>query len=149
MANTGNGILTDMANPIVHLFFKPNIIVAMQSILTKWNSLLAILSGVLIVLICTSGCAYRRPITKPPGSTFAFDIPSLVGLNPSELKTKLGTPDNDTEPTPEERQRKATWSKFWTRKDGITLLVTYRIVDKKTVDEKPCGVTPQALDSRL
>jgi hypothetical protein len=106
----------------------------MRHILTQCNLSLAIFSGVLIALVCTSGCANKKSIVTPLSSTSAFDVPSLVGLDLAELKTKLGTPDNNTEPTPKERKRQTTWSKFWTRKDGTTLLVTYRIVGEKTVD---------------
>ncbi len=53
-----------------------------------------------------------------------FDIPSLIGKNLKQLRTDLGTPSYDTEPTPLQLKNSSTWEKTWSR-EGYSLMVTY------------------------
>jgi hypothetical protein len=63
-----------------------------------------------------------------------FDVPSLFNKNIDEVKQVLGAPENYPEPTAEQiKLGTKTWEKTF-KKDGIELLVTYNILDKKVTD---------------
>lgn len=78
---------------------------------------------------------------------YTFDVPSLIGKNVDEVKAVLGTPTNDTEPTQAQLASGLTkeWEKTFT-KDGVSMLVTYRLADRSVVDffistNDPSGMT--------
>lgn len=75
----------------------------------------------------------------------AFDVPSLIGMDVDGVKTVLGTPTDDTEPTAEQMVDTTEWWKEFER-DGQTLLVTYdprtrAIVDFFISTNDPSGAT--------
>ena len=85
--------------------------------------------------------------TAQPAQTYAFDVPSLIGKNVDEVKAVLGTPTSDTEPTQAQLANGLTkeWEKTFI-KDGVSMLVTYRLADRGVVDffistNDPSGMT--------
>lgn len=80
-----------------------------------------------------------------PTINFTFDIPSLIDKNLDQIVAVLG---NSTDPDPTAQQIKLAnnrWSKTF-KKDGKTILVNYKIVDKSIIDffidtDDPSGKT--------
>ncbi|MDD5759887.1 MAG: hypothetical protein PHI06_12490 [Desulfobulbaceae bacterium] len=71
-----------------------------------------------------------------------FDVPSLLGKNINQIRTALGTPTYDKEPTKLQLSLGVTeWDKSWER-EGADLLVTYNIKTKKVIDFFIGGVDP-------
>lgn len=63
-----------------------------------------------------------------------FDVPSLIGKNIDQIKSILGKPEDDSEPTSLQRQQGVNeWSKSYV-KSGSTLLITYNPITRKVVD---------------
>lgn len=73
--------------------------------------------------------------TQEAVASYTFDVPSLLGKNVDEIKSVLGAPAIDTEPTEANLSSGLTkeWEKTF-KKDGQTLLVTYRLADRSVVD---------------
>lgn len=83
----------------------------------------------------TSQPIVSAPVQQAPAIEMAFDVPSLLGKNISELAAILGTPDENAEPTATYRQFSdvRTWDKAWYR-DGYSLSASYNIDSGKVVD---------------
>lgn len=75
------------------------------------------------------------PAQQAPKIEMAFDVPSLLDKNLSQLTAELGTPDENSEPTATYRQFSdvRTWDKAWYR-NGYSLNATYNIDNGKVVD---------------
>jgi hypothetical protein len=65
----------------------------------------------------------------------AYDVSSLVGLSLTELRTKLGTPSYDTEPTAQQLALGGidTWEKSWDVGE-YSIMATYDIKTKEITD---------------
>lgn len=65
----------------------------------------------------------------------AYDVSSLVGLSLSEIRTKLGTPSYDTEPTAQQLALGGidTWEKSWDVGE-YSIMATYDIKTKEITD---------------
>ena len=87
----------------------------------------------------------RTPSQKEEKDLTIFDFEALYGKNVDEIKTILGTPSSDTEPTDSQRQIVKEWEKLW-QKDGYELLVTYNVASRRVIDyfvptNDPSGAT--------
>ena len=94
-----------------------------------------ILFSVFIIIISAIAGSSQTPTTSTNQvSTAIFDVPSLVGKDLTELIADLGTPDENTEPTPLQTEHGTkTWEKAWKR-DGYSLLATHDTSSTHVVD---------------
>jgi hypothetical protein len=105
----------------------------------KLSKATALCMGVLSIALLASGCGItttQQPATNQQAQvrTPAFDVPTLIGKNIDEIRTVLGTPQQDTEPTTQQLSAGVKeWEKQYT-KDGKGLLVTYNVATKQVVD---------------
>lgn len=74
--------------------------------------------------------------TSAPVATqqaYVFDVPSLIGMDVDGVKTALGTPTDDSEPTAEQMAGTSEWWKEF-KHNGETLLVTYNPHNRVVID---------------
>lgn len=86
-----------------------------------------------------------EPSLREENFVTVFDFEVLYGKNVDEIKSILGTPSSDTEPTDSQKQFVKEWEKLW-QKDGYELLVTYNVANRRVIDyfvptNDPSGAT--------
>jgi hypothetical protein len=103
----------------------------------KWWAIIFLIIFVIIVIAQLKKNSNNANTIKPSLSeenfVTIFDFEALYGKNVDEIKSILGTPSSDTEPTDEQKQFVKEWEKFW-QIDGYELLVTYNITSRRIVD---------------
>ncbi|HXK36732.1 MAG TPA: hypothetical protein VJ553_04080 [Candidatus Paceibacterota bacterium] len=88
----------------------------------------------LVVIAALPGEKDKEVEGSTDATPMAFDVPSLIGKNLANLRSTLGVPDQDTEPTEAQVQAGIeTWEKSW-KKDGYVLMATYDVKTKAIVD---------------
>jgi hypothetical protein len=125
---------------------------------TDWNNIFKIGATIFIVIVfggIISSFDKTSPNQSQPSTQNqqpkrelkqAFDIPALLGKNIDQLKTTLGVPSKDTEPTKQQANAGIDqWDKTWV-KDGEELMVTYDVKTRKIVSffidtTDPSGLT--------
>lgn len=101
---------------------------------TKWWTIILLIILVIIVIDqFGNNSKTRTPSQKEEKYLTVFDFEALYGKNVDEIKTILGTPSSDTEPTDSQKQIVKEWEKLW-QKDGYELLVTYNVASRRIVD---------------
>lgn len=125
----------------------------------SWNKALKIGATVIIVLVFGGIISsFDKSSPSQPTTQVAqnqqpkkelkqvFDVPSFLGKNIDQLKTVLGAPSKDSEPTKQQVSAGVDqWDKTWT-KDGEDLMVTYDVKTRKIIDffidtTDPSGLT--------
>ena len=101
---------------------------------TKWWAIILLIILVIIVIDqFGNNSKTRTPSQKEEKYLTVFDFEALYGKNVDEIKTILGTPSSDTEPTDLQTQLIEEWEKLW-QKDGYELLVTYNVASRRIID---------------
>lgn len=113
---------------------------------TNWSPKVKwVITGIFILILFIGQIGGNKPsqnnskpetakveVSTEPKINYTFDIPSLIDKNIDQVMTALG---NSEDPDPTEQQIKLAanqWTKIF-KKDGKSLLVTYKIVDKSII----------------
>lgn len=122
------------------------VVIKKKTSVITWIVLILIVLTVIFTMIIGSSTpkvAENKSVPLPASNKQAkmiFDVPSLLGKNVDQVKTILGNPASDAEPTKQQLSMGVNeWDKEF-QKDGESLLITYNPKTRQVIDFFISGV---------